>query len=154
MKFDMDFLMNSKLAAFFDFEPCESDPFLLYFYFKDEKFEKKHNMQISEDMLSAVKQGQYLILQDLIFFNINSIYMNNLQKQEKTLGKIKGIYGRDFSQPQKREARNPVATSSRLYSSPKKIQGNCVNNNVNDLRPSTSSFNNFASKFLYLRIFC
>ena len=37
----MDFLRNSKLATYFEFEPCESDPFLLYFYFKNEKFEKK-----------------------------------------------------------------------------------------------------------------
>lgn len=144
----MDFLRSSKLAAYFEFEPCESDPFLLYFYFKDEKNEKKHRMQITEDLLSAVKQGQYLILQDLIFFNINSIYMKNLQKQERTLGKVKGIYGRDFSQPQKREARNPAATSSRLYSPPKKAFGFAknVNNNLNDLRPSTSGFDNFASK--------
>lgn len=150
MKFDMDFLRNSKLAAFFQFEPCESDPFMLYFYFKDEKLEKIHSMQISEEMLSAVRQGQYLILQDLIFFNINSIYMKNLQRQEKTLGKIKGIYGRDFSHPQKREARNPGATSTRLYSPPKKnlaINGvNNLNNNFNDLRPSTSGYNNFSSK--------
>lgn len=157
MKFDMDFLRNSKLATFFEFEPCESDPFLLYFYFKDDLLENKHKMQISEDMLSAVKQGQYLILQDLIFFNINSIYMKNLQRQEKTLGKIKGIYGRDYSQPQKREPRNTAAAAtSRLYSPPKKNQGNVnninnINNNIaNHLRPSTTGFNNFASK---LKIF-
>jgi len=151
MKFDMDFLRNSNLAAFFEFEPCESDPFLLYFYFKDEKDEKKHCMQITEELVDSIKQGQYLILQDLIFFNINSIYMKNMQMQEKIIGKKKGIYGRDFSQPQKPEARNPNATSSRLYSPPKKaINVNINNNNVNYLRPSTSDYNKFASNLFFI----
>jgi len=144
MKFDMDFLRNSKLATYFEFEPCESDPFLLYFYFKNNKLEKKFGMRISDDMLSAVKQGQYLILQDLIFFNINSIYMKNMQKENKNLNKIKGIYGRDFSQPKSNN--NNInskifgVTSTRLYSPPKK-------NVLNDIRPSTTAtgFNNLIS---------
>lgn len=144
MKFDMDFLCNSKIKNFYDFETCESDPFLLYFFFKNESLEKKHSIRISDDMLSSVKQGQYLIMQDLIFFNINSIFMKNLQRQEKNLNRIKGIYGRDFSQPLK-NSYNSAGKSKRMYSPQKKQE--------NDTKSSTFGFNNFSSKSFYLRKF-
>jgi len=152
MKFDMDFLRNSKIATYFEFEPCESDPFLIYFNFKNEKLEKKFTMRMTDDLLSTVKYGQYLILQDIIFFNINSVFMKNMQRENKNLNKIKGIYGRDFSQPpksnmNKTNSRFFAGVSSRLISPPKKQQ-------INDIRPSTtaSGFNNFISIFFLIKI--
>jgi len=140
MKFDIDFLKNSKLASYFEFESFETDPLLLYFSFKNENFEKKYKMKIPEELLNSVKQAQYVILQDLIFFNINSIYMKNIQKQEKNIGNMKGIYGREFSNPNKNK--NFVSVSSRLYSSKREYNENEENvihhNNNFKNRPSTS----------------
>lgn len=118
MKFDMDFLRNSKLAAFYQFEHTESDPFLLYFYFKNEEMNKKYSMRIIDEMIESIKFGQYLILQDLIYFNINSIYMKNLQKKEKNSHKINNIYGRDFSQPQKCNNKRNIIQSKPKRNSP------------------------------------
>ncbi len=83
MKFDTDFLVNSRLSKYFEFEACEADPFFCYFFFKNPLIENLNKMEISEDLLPLVKHGQYLILQDLIYFNINTIYMKNFKKQEK-----------------------------------------------------------------------
>jgi len=97
-------------------------------------------MKIPEELLNSVKQAQYVILQDLIFFNINSIYMKNIQKQEKNIGNMKGIYGREFSNPNKNK--NFVSVSSRLYSSKREYNENEENvihhNNNFKNRPSTS----------------
>jgi hypothetical protein len=83
MKFDTDFLVNSRISNYYEFEACEADPFFCYFFFKNPHIENFNKMEISKDLLPIVKNCQYLILQDLIYFNINSIYMKNLKKQEK-----------------------------------------------------------------------
>jgi hypothetical protein len=122
MKFDMDFLVNSKLSTYFEFEPCEADPFLYFFYFRNSEMENVNDMQISEELLPQVKHGQYLILQDLIYFNINSVYMKNLKKEKESQVKVKniGIYGKDFSQPPKNKKVSISELTQRLYSPPKK----------------------------------
>jgi len=144
MKFDMDFLVNSKLSTYFEFEPCEADPFLYFFYFKKSELEDEYEMQISEDLLPQVKHGQYLILQDLIYYNINSVYMKNLKKQEReALLKNKGIYGKDFSQPPFKNKKISISKlTERLYSPPKKNINIINNNNNNNKRPGTTAFNN------------
>ena len=136
MKFDMDFLVNSKLSTYFEFEPCEADPFLYFFYFRNSNVENMHDMQISEELMPQVKHGQYLILQDLIYFNINSVYMKNLKKEKESKVKIKGIYGQDFSQPKKKVSINEL--TQRLYSPHKKSHerpgtqgGTAFNNTLN-----------------------
>jgi hypothetical protein len=79
MKYDLDFLKNSKLAYFFDIYFEESDPFLLFVNFKDEENSKKYFLKIADEMLNTIKQSQFLILQDLIFYHIYNI---NQQKNE------------------------------------------------------------------------
>ena len=145
MKFDMDFLVNSKLSTYFEFEPCEADPFLYFFYFRNNDMENVHEMQISEELLPQVKHGQYLILQDLIYFNINSVYMKNLKKEKEVQVKTKGIgiYGKDFSQPQRNKKVSISEITQRLYSPPKKGYE----------RSGTTALNNefcSLSKFLFL----
>jgi hypothetical protein len=132
MKFDTDFLINSKLSTYFEFETNESDPFFCFFFFKNPETESLHKMIITEDLLPHVKNGQYLILQDLIYFNINSVYMKNLkeEKEKKVKIKIKGMYGQDFSQPKKKVSINEL--TKRLYSPHKKSHE----------KPGTAAFNN------------
>ena len=116
----MDFLVNSKLSAYFEFEPSEADPFLNFFYFKNSNSDLENEMQVTEDLLPQVKHGQYLILQDLIYYNINSVYLKNLSliKQEKEAqGKIRGVYGIDYSQPPFKTKRISISKlTQRLYS--------------------------------------
>jgi hypothetical protein len=139
MKFDMDFLVNSKLSIYFEFEPCEADPFLNYFYFKNPELEDRYDMQISEDILPQVKHGQYLILQDLIFFNINSVYLNNLKKQEKESNwKSKGLYGINPSQHALKNKKISINDlTKRLYSPP--LKNIAI---LNKDRPGTNAINN------------
>lgn len=84
MKYDLDFLKNSKISTFYEIECEESDPFLIFINFKNPELEKKHFIRVSEDMLNSIRQGQFLILQDLIFYHIYNInskktsnYVNN-----------------------------------------------------------------------------
>ena len=139
MKFDMDFLVNSKVSTYFELEPCEADPFLNFFYFKNPELEDEYEMQISEEILPQVKHGQYLILQDLIYYNINSVYLKNLKKQEKeSQGKTKCIYGMDPSQHALKNKKISISKlTKRLYSPPLKN-----NPNLNKDRPGTTAFNN------------
>ncbi len=150
----MDFLVNSKLSAYFEFEPCESDPFLNFFSFKNSDLELENEMEINEDLLPQVKHGQYLILQDLIYYNINSIYMKNLNliKQEKeTQGKIKGVYGIDYSQPPFRTKRISISKlTQRLYSP---LLKNSKSKEKEKERPGTTNrisneFNSYGSSIL------
>ena len=73
MKYDLDFLKSSRITQFYGIECEESDPFLVFVNFKDPELEKKHFIKISEDMSNSIRQGQFLILQDLIFYHIYTI---------------------------------------------------------------------------------
>lgn len=73
MKYDLDFLKTSRIAQFYEIEWEESDPFLIFVNFKNPELEKKHFINISEDMSNSIKQGQFIILQDLIFYHIYNI---------------------------------------------------------------------------------
>lgn len=76
MKYDLDFLKNSKLAYFYEIEFEESDPFLILVNFKSEENSKKYFLKVADDMLNTLKQSQFLILQDLIFYHIFNINLN------------------------------------------------------------------------------
>lgn len=73
MKYDLDFLKTSRIAQFYDIECEESDPFLVFVNFKNPELEKKHFIKVSEDMNNSIRQGQFLILQDLIFYHIYNL---------------------------------------------------------------------------------
>lgn len=88
MKYDLDFLKTSRIAQTYEIEYEESDPFLVFVSFKNSELEKKHFIKINEDMNNTVKQGQFLILQDLIFYHIN-----NINKHGKNINQ----YGRSCS---------------------------------------------------------
>lgn len=79
MKYDLDFLKNSKLAYFYEIDFEESDPFLIFVNFQSEENSKKYFLKVADEMLGTIKQSQFLILQDLIFYHIFNI---NLQKNE------------------------------------------------------------------------
>ena len=70
MKYDMDFLKTSRLTYYFEIDCEESDPFLIFTKFKNEENEKKHFIGVSSEMLDSIRQGQFLILQDLIYYHI------------------------------------------------------------------------------------
>lgn len=73
MKYDLDFLKTSRITQFYEIECRESDPFMVFANFKNKELEKKHFIKISEDMINTIKQGQFLILQDLIFYHIYNL---------------------------------------------------------------------------------
>jgi hypothetical protein len=127
MKFDSDFLVNSRLSNFFEFEVNEADPFFCYFFFKDQNMEILHKMRISEDLISIVKVGQYLILQDLIYFNINSIYMKNFQNSKKS----ENIFSNKRSKGNFRSNLLNFKVGNKFHNSPK----------GNHERPATNPFN-------------
>ncbi len=73
MKYDLDFLKTSRIAQIYEIECEESDPFLVFVNFKNPELEKKHLIKVTEDISSTIRQGQFLILQDLIFYHIFNI---------------------------------------------------------------------------------
>jgi hypothetical protein len=73
MKYDLNFLKNSRITTLYGIEWEESDPFLIFINFKNPELENIHNIRVSEQMLHSIKQGQFLILQDLIFYHIHNI---------------------------------------------------------------------------------
>jgi len=73
MKYDLDFLKNSRIANFYEIECEESDPFLVFINFKNPELEKAHFIRIGADMQTSIRQAQFLILQDFIFYHIYNI---------------------------------------------------------------------------------
>jgi hypothetical protein len=76
MKYDLDFLTNSKLNKYFNF--CEeSDPFLVSLNdpikMEESKDSEKMRVPISEEMINAIKQCQLVILQDLLYYQVATI---------------------------------------------------------------------------------
>jgi hypothetical protein len=67
MKYDLEFLKESCLNNYFNFSG-EADPFLISAAQQDGD---KYVVQINEDMLSAIKNSQFLIMQDMIFYHLN-----------------------------------------------------------------------------------
>ena len=83
MKYDMNFLKNSKLSKYIEFSNGDIDPFLICC---SKKINKKKNQDkilipIPEDLLDEIKQAKYYITQDFLFSNIsqdNKELNNNL----------------------------------------------------------------------------
>lgn len=73
MKSDLDFLGGSSLNRHFNFS-IDSDPFLIALSEKQE--EDKPNkiiLDIDEDLLDNIKNCQFLILQDIIFWEMGEL---------------------------------------------------------------------------------
>jgi hypothetical protein len=68
MRYDLDFLNQSVLEQFFNFAE-DADPFLVS---PAEKSGDKYHVPIDEDMHSSIKNCQFQILQDMIYYHINA----------------------------------------------------------------------------------
>jgi hypothetical protein len=68
MRYDLDFLCGSALQNFFNFAE-DADPFLISC---GEKVTDKYYVQVDEDMNMSIKNCQFQILQDMIFYHINA----------------------------------------------------------------------------------
>jgi hypothetical protein len=68
MKNDTDFLYSSNLNRYFNFS-MDSDPFLISL--SDTKVNEKVSVPLSEEMLQSIRLSQFLLLQELIFYEVN-----------------------------------------------------------------------------------
>lgn len=83
MKFDNEFLKSSFLNKYFEFSE-QADPFLTALNEKPQN-SNKHQVKINEDMLKSIKQSQFYIIQDIVFYQMETLKQNkkNLEKQKK-----------------------------------------------------------------------
>lgn len=68
MRYDLDFLRESGLEKYFNFIE-DADPFLVNV---SEKSVGLYNVPIDEDMQDSIKNCQFQIMTDMIFYHINS----------------------------------------------------------------------------------
>jgi hypothetical protein len=113
MKYDLDFLKDSYLNNYFNFSG-EADPFLISVAQKDCD---KYYVAINDDLLNAIKQSQFLIMQDMIFYHLNSNNFNTNKRESTAKGKkIRYVYSsRGSASPPKRLSR-PQTTMNELVS--------------------------------------
>jgi hypothetical protein len=139
MKYDLDFLKNSKLAFLFELNFEESDPFLLCANFISEENSKIYHLKISEEIFSTIKKGQFLILQDLIGYHINNINLNFIKNKqnEKSLSpkghrKKESFYSYNIynNNNSKFNFKKAVNEAKKLYSP----RSNFINNNSSILK--------------------
>lgn len=131
MKYDLDFLKDSKIADVYAIECEESDPFLVYVNFKNQENEKKYFIKVTDDMVGSIKQGQFVILQDLIFFHIYNINISKRNISVRSNSPRSSSFRRSAYSGNKylnnNNNNNPILKKAigkliRLYSPPKNLQ--------------------------------
>ena len=91
IKNDMKFLQNSPLNDFIDLNYNDLDTFLVDKNSYDKKNEYKSNktkIPISDDLLKAINQCRYVILQETMLNNINNLLKQKNSKMKKDSEKI------------------------------------------------------------------
>lgn len=119
MKYDLDFLKNSKIASFYGIAFDESDPFLLNIRFVSRESDERFTIKPTDVMLTAIKQAQFLILQDLIFFHIS-----NLNSNVRNTAEIRSLSPRNHSSKQKSNSgtRYGLGGNTKLFAKEKIIK--------------------------------
>jgi len=115
MKNDTDFLAASNLSKFFKFSN-DSDPFLIALAGKKDdngtlEDSDKLTVPISEDMLSSIRNSQFLILQELIFYEINP-FKNNKNDYTLSTGKSSASTNKRQSNYKKHNELKPINNNS------------------------------------------
>lgn len=108
---DLDFLNQSSLENYFNFS-SESDPFLMNI-----SDEKSHGNQvpINEDMLATIKQSEFIMRQEMLFYQIQNMNLNDQNNGLDHRGSF-GSYQNVTLMPKK------SGSSSKLYNTPNMSQ--------------------------------
>jgi hypothetical protein len=107
MKYDLDFLKDCYLNNYFNFSG-EADPFLIS---AAQQENDKYYVNINEDMLSAIKHSQFLIMQDMIFYHLN---VGNSPKESVRPKQIRYVYSSRGSNSPPRVLSRPRTTMQNL----------------------------------------
>lgn len=133
MKFDLDFLKDTHLAEIYEFSE-ESDPFLLSLSpeneednkekkeeeKKDKEEEKKRTIPMTQELYDACKQCQFIIMQDLMFFQIQNEKaekeaQNQKQKKIKLGQSFKGNLSKSINKNKKNKEYEKLFYQSQMY---------------------------------------
>jgi hypothetical protein len=141
MKFDLDFLKNTNLEQHFNFSR-ESDPFLLATSLnnEDENYSKKNVISINEDMIHSIRQCEFSIMQDIIYYQIQSNKISQRKSSnpnsKSPLSKINYPLAKDI----KRMKNFTNFANVPNFSNTQKIRLGSPQSQVSNPRPGSSSF--------------